>query len=84
MVEFCKADYQEGYDAAFAEMYAVAGNFDHAEDCGECRACGVVKQVIEDTVQQLVAWMMEDEFFLFAGIVESVRERREEAKKRDQ
>ena len=83
MVEFCKRNYQNSATTPLsAEMYQVVGNPDHTETCGECRACGVVKTVIEDTVNQLAVWMSEDEFFLFAGIIETVRERREQAKGR--
>ena len=78
--EFCKESYQKGYEGAFAEMYSVSGNPDHSVACGDCRPCGVVQTVIEDVVQQLAAWMTEEEFLAFSGIVECVRERREEAR----
>jgi len=76
----CKSSFQEGYNYAFIEIYSVVGNIEHAEECGECRACGVVRQVIEDTVHQLAAWMDPEEFWVFVGIVESAKERREQAK----
>ena len=73
----CKSAFQRGYDKAFADMYRVSGIGDNAERCGECRACGVVTTVIEDLVQQLAGAMTEQEFFVFTGIFENVRERRE-------
>lgn len=73
----CKASFQRGTDEAFAAMYRASGSEDHAERCGECRACGVVTTVIEDMVQQLSAFMTDEEFWVFSGIVKNVRERRE-------
>ena len=75
-VHCCKSSFQKGYDEAFAEIYRTAGSPDHAARCGECRPCGVVRTVIEDAVHQLAAFMTEEEFWLFSGVVEKVRERR--------
>ena len=77
MTELCKDSYQRGYDQAFADMYHASGDEDHAEKCGECRACGVVHQVVEDTVHQIAAFMTEAEFYVFSAIVANVKERRE-------
>lgn len=75
-----KESYQRGYDAAFAEIYRVSSNLDHHQVCGSCRVCGVITTIIEDVVQQLAAWMEDEEFWVFSGIVETVRERREKAR----
>ena len=77
----CKESYQKGYDAAFIEIYKVSAQLDHHTVCGSCRVCGVITTVIEDVVQQLAAWMEPEEFWVFSGIVENVRERREMAKR---
>ena len=75
----CKESYQKGYDAAFTEIYRVSAQLDHHTVCGSCRVCGVITTVIEDVVGQLAAWMEPEEFWVFSGIVENVRERREKA-----
>ena len=80
MTTLCKSSFDEGYNYAFIEIYSVVGNVEHSESCGECRACGVIKSVIEDTVHQLAAWMEPEEFWVFVGIVKNVKERRERVK----
>ena len=36
--------YQQGYDAAYIEIYATIDDDDHPAECGgECRPCGVIK-----------------------------------------
>ena len=76
----CRESYQKGYDAAFGEIYSVSAKLDHHAACGSCRVCGVITTVIEDMVEQLAAWMEPEEFWLFSGLVETVRERREKAR----
>ena len=46
-------DYQRGYEAAYAEIYAAVDSEDHPANCRECRACGVIRQVIESTFMEL-------------------------------
>ena len=46
-------EYQRGYDAALAEIYAALDSDDHPANCGNCRACGVIRSVIEDTFTRL-------------------------------
>ncbi len=75
----CKDSYQRGYNDAFKEMYRSINSKEH-DDCDSCRACGVVSEVTEHLVQQLSAWMTEDELEEFTDIVVRVGERRRIAK----
>ena len=77
MKSCCGDSFQRGYDRAFADMYRASGDDDHMDRCGECRACGVVHTVIEDVVQQLTAFMTEEEFWVFSSLVEDVKDRRD-------
>ena len=75
-----KEGWQQGYDAAFGEMYRSCNNDAHHGDCDSCRACGVVSEVAESMVQQLAAWMTEEEVDYFADLIIRVGERRRIAK----
>lgn len=55
-------EYQNGYEAAYAEIYAAINSEDHPRSCGRCRACGVIRTVLEDTLMQLGRLLTEDEF----------------------
>ena len=46
-------EYQRGYDAALAEIYSALDSNDHPANCGSCRACGIIRSVIEDTFTRL-------------------------------
>ena len=60
-------DYQRGYEAAYAERYAAVDSEDHPANCGECRACGVMRTVLEDSMRRLGGKMTPEEFDAPAG-----------------
>ena len=69
--------YQRGYEAAFAEIFAAVDSNDHPANCGDCRACGVMRMVIEDAVRQLSRKMTQEEFYAFAGILKAMNGRKD-------
>ena len=69
-------DYQRGYEAAFAEIYAAIDSEDHPANCGDCRSCGVIRTVIEDTFIRLGEKLTREEFYALAGIVGAVNSRK--------
>ena len=69
------SSYQAGYAAAYAEIYAAIESEDHPRKCGDCRACGVMKSVIEGTMLTLSRKLTETEFSTLAGIFARVNAR---------
>ena len=62
--------YLRGYEAAYAEIYGAIDSEDHPRRCGgACRACGVMRSVIEDTLQNLGRVMNEEEFETMVQII---------------
>ena len=55
-------EYQRGYDAALVEIYAASIPTIIQENCGSCRACGVIRSVIEETFVKLGELLTDDEF----------------------
>ena len=55
-------EYQRGYEAAYTEIYAAIDSDDHPRNCGNCRACGVMRSVLEDAFGQLATMLTEEEF----------------------
>ena len=68
-------EYQAGYEAAYAEIYAAVESESHPRECGDCRACGVMRTVIEDMMSTLSRKLTEDEFRTLAGILARVNTR---------
>ena len=60
--------YQRGYDDAYAEIYAAINSDDHPANCGTCRACGVMRSVLEDAMSTLAQKPSQDEFWTLAAI----------------
>lgn len=56
------SEYQNGYETAYTEIYVAIDSEDHPRNCGTCRACGVIRAVLEDTLMQLCRLLTEDEF----------------------
>ncbi len=71
-------DYQRGYEAAYAEIYAAIDSDDHPANCGDCRACGVMRTVLEDSMRRLGGKMTPEEFDAQAGILKAVNGRETE------
>lgn len=61
--------YQDGYEAAYREIYAAIDSDDHPANCGTCRACGVMRTVIEDMMITLSGKLSQDEFYTLAQIL---------------
>ena len=73
-------DYRRGYETAYAEIYAAVDSEDHPANCGECRACGVMRTVLEDAFAHLGRKLTPEEFSVLAGIVAVVNGREEAAR----
>ena len=69
------SDYQAGYEAAYAEVYAAIQSDKHPRECGHCRACGLMRAVIEDAMFTLGLKLTEEEFSTLAGILARVNAR---------
>ena len=67
--------YDDGYRAAYAEIYAAINAEDHVRGCGDCRACGVMRTVIEDMMTTLSRKMTGDEFYTLAKILADLNAR---------
>ena len=67
--------YQQGYEAAYTEIYAAIESDSHPSKCGHCRACGVMRSVIEDMMLALSNKMNPDEFYTLARILAQVNAR---------
>ena len=68
-------NYQDGYNAAYAEIYAAIESEDHPRQCGSCRACGVMKSVIEEMMLTLSRKLTGEEFSALADILARVNAR---------
>ena len=64
--------YGAGYEAAYTEIYAAIESDDHPRNCGDCRACGVMRSVIEDAMMQLGRKLSVDELLTLSGILARV------------
>ena len=56
------SEYQNGYEAAYTDIYAAIDSEDHLRNCGTCRACGVIRTVLEDGLMQLERLLTKEEF----------------------
>ena len=63
------SDYQRGYDAALADIYAAIESPDHPRRCGTCRACGVIRSVIESTFKELGKQLPPGDFEAMSGMI---------------
>ncbi len=63
------SEYQRGYEAAYAELYAAIDSEDHPANCGTCRACGLMRTVIEDAMTTLGRKLSQDDFWALAAIL---------------
>ena len=69
------AEFIRGYEAAYTEMYAAINSNDHPRNCGSCRACGVMRSVLEDAFSQLGSMLSEEEFQYLAGMMQRLGSR---------
>ena len=63
------SEYQRGYEAAYTEIYAAIESEDHPANCGTCRACGVMRTVLEDAMTTLGRKLSQDDFWVLAAIL---------------
>ena len=68
-VEASMGTYYQGYEAAYTELYAAIDSDDHPRNCGVCRACGVIRTVIEDTFLKLGGLLTPEEFDTLAAML---------------
>ena len=68
------SDYQRGYDAAYAEIYAAIDSEDHPANYSTCKACGVMRMVLEDAMTTLGRKLSQDDFWTLATILERANE----------
>ena len=61
--------YEDGYNAAYAEIYAALDDLDHARKCDGCRPCEVMKATLEWMMQGLSRRLSQDEFYTLARIL---------------
>ena len=61
--------YQRSYDAAYVEIYAAINSDDHPKNCGDCRACGVMRTVLENAMTTLGRKLSQDDFWTLATIL---------------
>ena len=50
-------------------MHAAIESEDHPRNCGDCRACGVIRAVIDDTMRQLSEMLDTVDFLELVRIV---------------
>ena len=61
--------YAQGYEAAYRDMYAMLREENHARDCGTCRPCGVMKEVVENLLESWASRMTTKEFMNLALVL---------------
>jgi len=69
------SDYQRGYETAYGEIYAAINSDDHPANCGDCRACGVMRTVLEDAMTTLGRKLSQDDFWALAAILKRANQR---------
>ena len=67
--------YEDGYNAAYAEIYKALDDPDHPRQCAGCRPCEVMKFVVEWTMQGLGPLLTKEEFNTLATIMAAARDR---------
>ncbi len=61
--------YTQGYETAYREIYQAFNSADHLEECGECRPCGVAKEIVEILMESLAGKLTQEEFFTLSFIL---------------
>lgn len=69
MATYNTDSYNDGYRAAYEEIYRILNDEQHQAECGECRACGVARQAVEILMESLASKMSQEEFFALAMIL---------------
>ena len=64
------ADYQSGYNATYAEIYAAIDSEAHPASCGgECLPCGLIRTALEDSMARIGARLTPTEFDALAAML---------------
>lgn len=58
--------YVSGYETAYRELYAIINSESHQQECGQCRPCGIIQEVIEILMETLAGKLAQDEFYTVA------------------
>lgn len=61
--------YTAGYQAAYDEIYRILNDEAHQKECGGCKPCGLIKNVVEVLMESLASRMSQEEFFGLALIL---------------
>lgn len=61
--------YTAGYEAAYSEIYAALNSADHLDECGECRPCGVAREIVEILMETLSRKLTQEEFFTLSFVL---------------
>ena len=61
--------YQDGYNAAYGEIYGALDDLDHPRKCDGCRPCGVMKATMEWAMRSLSRKLTQDEFYALARLL---------------
>lgn len=65
--------YQQGYEDAYAGIYAAIESDDHPRICGgTCHPCGVVRTALESSLLRLGQMMSPEDFQTFTEIIARV------------
>ena len=67
-------DYRRGYGSALADIYAALDSDDHPRECGPCRVCGVIQDVISDVFLKLGNLLSEEDFNLISRIIQKLNQ----------
>ena len=62
-------DCLRGYEAALTEIYAAIESEDHPRNCGDCRACGVIRAAIESCFSELARLLPLKDFIELARMI---------------
>ena len=67
-------DYERGYNDAYAEIYAAIDSDDHPANCGTCRACGLMRTVLGESLMTLGRKLSQDDFWALAAIIKRAKQ----------
>ena len=64
------SDYQRGYEEAYAEIYAAIDSDYHPRYCDGCRACNLMRSVLEDALMTIGRMISPEDFATLAAIIQ--------------
>ena len=66
--------YSEGIEAAYKEIYYAIESDDHPRNCGPCRACWLIRSVIEDTFLSVGSMLSPEDFTTMRNLMAKLNE----------